>query len=448
MKTPEVSSAGVPKKRRDALSRRGFLARSAAAAASVSLVPASALGLGGKTAPSERIGVGVIGMGGRGSGHLDALLGRPEVQILAVCDPYRSKREGAKKRAEDHYARTRSLGGAYKGCEATSDFRKVLAREDVDAVVIAAPEFWHGLIMAGAAKAGKDVYGEKALTLTVAEGRAVCDAVRRHGRVFQVGTQQRSDRNFRFACELARNGYLGTLRAVQVGVPGGRALPIPATKAPPDDLDYDMWLGPAPLTPYNDLKCTYNWYFIYDYCVGWIQSWGVHHVDIALWGAPSLASGLLEVEGSATFPEDGLADTSVTWRVACTAPDGARLSFSDNAYHAQGCRFEGDKGWVHVNRGGIWAEPRSLLSAEIKPDEEHLYRSDDHHANFLECVRSRRDPAAPVEAGHAATTVTIIADVATRLGRKLTWDWSAERFVNDDDANRFLRRSMRSPWCL
>ncbi|HUT25277.1 MAG TPA: Gfo/Idh/MocA family oxidoreductase, partial [Sumerlaeia bacterium] len=263
MKTPEVSSAGVPKKRRDALSRRGFLARSAAAAASVSLVPASALGLGGKTAPSERIGVGVIGMGGRGSGHLDALLGRPEVQILAVCDPYRSKREGAKKRAEDHYARTRSLGGAYKGCEATSDFRKVLAREDVDAVVIAAPEFWHGLIMAGAAKAGKDVYGEKALTLTVAEGRAVCDAVRRHGRVFQVGTQQRSDRNFRFACELARNGYLGTLRAVQVGVPGGRALPIPATKAPPDDLDYDMWLGPAPLTPYNDLKCTYNWYFIY-----------------------------------------------------------------------------------------------------------------------------------------------------------------------------------------
>jgi predicted dehydrogenase len=297
-------------------------------------------------------------------------------------------------------------------------------------------------------KNGKDVYCEKAMTLTVAEGRAVVDAVRRHGRVFQLGTQQRSGGNFRFACELARNGYLGKVHTVQVGVPGGRSLPNAPPSPVPPDLDYEMWLGPAPEKPYNKIKCSYNWYFIFDYCVGWIQSWGVHHVDIAQWGAPSLREGKIDVEGTATFPTDGLADTSISWQVVFTKPDGLKFSFTDNRKHPQGCRFIGDEGWVHVNRGGIKAEPASLLKTALKPSDEHLYRSGSHHGNWLECIRTRRDPVADVEQGHTATSLTLIADITTRLGRKLTWDWDAETFVGDAAANRMLHRPMRAPWVL
>ena len=422
------------------LTRRRMLKGAAAAAAAPYIVPASALGRGGAVAPSERITLGVIGVGGRGASHAKAFLSRPDAQVLAVCDVQQKKRLAA----------CRLVERRYKGCKAYRDFRELLARDDIDAVVIASPEYWHGLHAGMACQAGKDVYCEKALTLTVAEGRALCGIVRRYGRILQVGTQQRSGRNFRFACELARSGYLGRLTRVKVGVPGGRALPNAPPKPVPPGLDYDLWLGPAPYTPYNDLKCTYNWYFIYDYCAGWIQSWGVHHCDIALWGAPGLAKGKVQVGGTATFPAAGIANTSVTWNTEIATPGGLRLSFCDNKEpgHPQGCRFEGTEGWVHVTRGRIRAEPASLLKVALKPGDEHLYESRDHHGNFLECIRTRRDPAAGVEAGHAATTVTLIADIATRLGRKLTWDWAAERFVDDAVADRMLRRSMRAPWAL
>jgi len=428
-------------------SRRRFLAGAAAALAAPYVVPASVLGADGRAPPSRRVGIGSIGVGGRGSGHVNTMLHRGDAQVLAVCDPFQNKREAARKQAEARYADL-AARGEYKGCLATSDFREVLARPGVDAVIIASPENWHPLHAAMAAAAGKDIYCEKALSLTVAEGRALCDAVRRYGRVFQTGTQQRSSRNFRFACELARNGYLGRLHTVEVGVPGGRALPTAQPKPVPPGLDYDMWLGPAKYTPYNDLKCSYNWYFIYDYCVGWIQSWGVHHVDIALWGAPSLARDPLEVEGTAVFPEEGLANTSLTWRVKARTPDGLTLSFSDNGHHPQGCRFIGEVGWVHVNRGGIRAEPTSLLKGAIMPGEEHLYESSSHHGNWMECIETRRDPVAPVEDGHAATTLTIVSDIATRVGRKVRWNWQAERFENDDVANRMLSRPMRPPWTM
>jgi len=447
MKRPNSTSAAHEASGGRGLSRRRFLAGMAAALAAPAVVPASALGLGGREPPSERITIGSIGLGSRGNDHLGAFLSRGETQVLAVCDPFESKREAAKKRAEDRYAADAGRG-TYKGCAAYADFRELLARPDIDAVAIASPENWHALQGAAAVRAGKDVYGEKALTLTVAEGRALCETVRRHGRIFQVGTQQRSGRNFRFACELARNGYLGRLQTVQVAVPGGRVLPNAPPRPVPPGLDYELWLGPAPWTPYDDLKCSFNWYFIHDYCVGWIQSWGVHHIDIALWGAPALAASTLQVGGAAVFPPDGLANTSVTWRVDATTPDGLHLYFTDDSGQRHGCRFEGDKGWVHVDRAGIWAGPESLLKAALGPEEEHLYESNDHHGNFLECVRSRRDPVAPVEGGHAATTLTIVSDIACRLGRKVTWDWKAERFPNDDAANRMLSRAMRSPWTL
>ncbi|MBI4604810.1 MAG: Gfo/Idh/MocA family oxidoreductase, partial [Planctomycetes bacterium] len=347
---------------------------------------------------------------------------------------------------EEQYSR--AAGSTYVGCLSTSDFREVLARGDVDAVAIASPENWHALQSAHAARAGKDVYCEKALSSTVAEGRAVVEAVRRHGRIFQFGTQQRSDRSFRHACELARNGCLGKVHTVIVSVPGGRVLPVaPPTPVPPG-LDYEMWLGPAPWTPHNDLKGTHNWYYIRDYCMGWIESWGIHHIDIALWGSPGLARGVLEVEGTAVFPAQGLANTSVTWDVTLRTSDGVRVLFSDEGKRPHGVRFQGDAGWVHVVRGGIWAEPQSLLGLKLKPGDERLHESHDHHDDFVRSVRSRRDPAAPVEGAHTGTAVTLVSDIATRLGRKLRWDWSAERFLGDDEANRLLRRPMHSPWIL
>ena len=435
------------------ISRRVFLRRAAATAGIVGFpyfIPASALGKDGRAAPSERIGVGLIGHGSRGGSHLSALVNMSEVQLVAVSDLFASRRESAKERVARLSAEVR---GKAETCETYKDFRELLARKDIDAVIIATPEHWHGLTMIASVKAGKDVYGEKALTLTVGEGQALCRAVRQYGCVFQVGTQQRSSGNFRFVCELVRNGYLGKLHTIKVSVPGGYEIPSSPAIDVPAGFDYETWLGPAPFKPYNAVRCTspYGWYHIYDYCRGWIQSWGVHYLDTALWGAPLLRSLPLEVEGTAVFPRDGLGDTSLSWDINFTTADGLRLIFSDTGYHEPNdgnCRFEGDKGWVHISRSSIQAEPKSLLGVKIKPDEEHLYESNNHHSNFLECVRSRRQPAAVVEAGHAATALSIVADVASRLGRRLRWDWKSESFINDEQANRMLNRPMRSPWRL
>jgi predicted dehydrogenase len=437
--------------RRAGITRRRFLssaaASAAAAAAAPYFVPASSLGADGRSAPSERIGVAIVGVGSRGNDHFQTMLRNGQAQILATCDANKPKADEAAKNADAYYAGQAGRGEGH-GCASYSDFREVIARPDVDAIFIAAPENWHALIASHAVRAGKDVYCEKALSLTVREGRQLCQAVRRYGRVLQVGTQQRSDRQFRQACELALNGYIGRLQRVEVGVPGGRELPNTPTTPVPPGLDYEMWLGPAPFTPHNDIKCSFNWYFIYDYCAGWIQSWGVHHCDIALWGAPSLLAGPLEVSGSAEFPKDGLADTSITWNVEFKAANGLTMGFLDDGHIQHGVRFIGEKGWVHVTREGIWTEPGSLAKVEIKPTEQRLYESSNHHVNFLECIRTRRDPVSPVEAGHAATTLSLIADIATRTRRKLTWDWKTETFPDDDAANRYLSRAMRAPWAM
>ena len=420
------------------ISRRSFLAGSAAAIALPTVIPGSVLGKDGATPASDRIGMGHIGVGGRGSGHLGGFIGRSDAQVIAVCDPYKSKCANAKARVDKRY----------KGCATYQDFRKLLAHKDIDAVIIASPENWHALHSIHAVRSGKDVYCEKAISLTVAEGRAMCKAVRRYGRILQVGTQQRSDSRFRLACQLVRNGYLGKVHTVKVGVPGGRQLKtMPAKDAPPD-IDYKMWLGPAPWSPYTDQKCTFNWYFMQDYCAGWIQSWGVHHCDIALWGLPQLGKGLIKASGTATFPTEGPANTSITWNTKITAADGTVMTFCSNREkgHPQGVRFEGDKGWIHVRRGAIKAEPASLLQTAFKASDEKLYVSTNHHNNFMDGIRTRKDPAAPIEAGHRATAISLVADTATRLKREVTFDWDKEKYIKDPAADKMLVRSMTAPW--
>jgi predicted dehydrogenase len=420
------------------ISRRDFLTAATAAIALPAVIPGSALGKDGATAASDRITTGHIGLGNRGSGHLGGFLSRKDAQVVAVCDPYKSKCEKSKARVDK----------AYKGCGTYQDHRELLGRKDIDAIVIASPENWHALHAIHSMQSGRDVYCEKAISLTVAEGRAMCKAVRRYRRVLQVGTQQRSDARFRLACQLVRNGYLGKVHQVKIGVPGGRSLKTMPAKDTPPDIDYKMWLGPAPWSPYTDEKCTFNWYFMQDYCAGWIQSWGVHHCDIAMWGLPQLGKGLIKAGGTATFPTEGPANTSITWNTKITAADGTVMSFCSNEEkgHPQGVRFEGDKGWLHVRRGSIKASSPALLQTAFGVSDEKLYVSTDHHKNFLDCIRTRKDPAASIEAGHRATAVSLVADIATRLKREVTFDWDKEKFIKDPDADKMLTRSMTAPW--
>ncbi len=429
-----------------ALSRRGFLGCAAATAAAPFLLPAAARGA------NERVTMGLLGAGGQGTGVMRGFLGQRDVQVVAVCDVQESRRNAAKALVNNHYSALAEKD--YKGCEAYNDFREVLARPDIDAVIIAPQDHWHAIMCVQAAEAGKDMYCEKPLGVSVRECQAIRDAVRRYGRVFQTGTQQRSDRRFRQACELARNGYLGKIHTVKVGAPGPSYQPRyrgPITPEPvPPGFDYEMFVGPAPMKPWHRARLDWpGWYLIWDYCVGFICNWGVHHLDIAFWGCPDLAKGPIELSFSADYRNFGLCDNVNGWSGEFVYPSGLKMLFSDNGHPcAQGCRFEGTEGWVHVDRGSIAADPPSLLQVTFKPDDIRLHHSDHHQADLIEAIRKRTDPVAPVEAGHLASYFGMIADIAARLNRKLKWDTASERFLADPEADRMLVRPMREPWTL
>ncbi|MCX7014236.1 MAG: Gfo/Idh/MocA family oxidoreductase, partial [Candidatus Sumerlaeota bacterium] len=418
------------------------------------IVPASARGAGGRPAPSRRVAMGCIGVGGQGTGDMRAFLGMPDVQVVAVCDVDREHRENAKKIVEERYAQD-TASGSYKGCDAYSDFRELLARGDIDAVLIAPPDHWHAIPSIRAMESGKDVYCEKPLALTIAQGRAVADAARRTGRIFQVGSQQRSDEKFRFGCELVRNHRIGDLKAVRVGLGNGQRMEAarrleqeanPPEAPVPDGFDYDLWLGPAPWAPYTKLRC--HWYFRYsfDYSGGHTTDWGAHHLDIAQWGMGTERTGPVEVDGQGEFPRDGLFDTPLALHFECRYANGIPMIVDDRT--GDGIRFEGTEGWVHVNRGVIEAEPSSLLTTIIGPNEIHLYDSKSHHRNFIDCALSRREPIAPPEIAHRSATIAHLGNIAMRLGRKLKWDPDTERFVNDPEADRMIGRTMRAPWTI
>jgi predicted dehydrogenase len=341
-------------------------------------------------------------------------------------------------------------------CKMLGDFREVLARKDIDAVCITTQDHWHALIAVAAARAGKDMYCQKPLGVTVAESQAIRDAVRKHGRVFQTGTQQRSSDSFRHACELARNGYLGKIHTVEVAAPGPmykRMYKNPTSPEPiPEGFDFDMFVGPAKMRPYNGgLWAWPDWYLIRDYCVGFIVNWGVHHLDIANWGCPSVTSEPCELQFTGSYRNDGLTDNINDWTGEFRYESGLKMTYSDTGNpNEQGCAFRGDEGWVHVNRKRITAEPESLLKVELKSGEIGLAAgaTGTHYNNFIQCVRSRKDPIAPVEAGHQASYLGMIAELSVKLGRQLRWDPKTETFPDDAEANRLLSAPMRSPWTL
>ena len=428
------------------LTRRGFLKAAAAAVAAPSVVPCSVLGA---DAPSNQITMGCIGVGRQGSGNMQGFLDR--VRVVAVCDVDAGRAQAAKQTVERRYAE-RLGNGVYKGCLAYSDFRDLLARRDIDTCLICTPDHWHTLPAVAAAQAGKDMYIEKPLTLTVPEGRVLSDAVRRYGRVLQVGSQQRSDTRFRTACELVRNGRIGKLHTVTVILATDPGCGPEPTMPVPDGLDYDFWLGPAPLAAYTEKRVhpqrgygRPGWLRITDYSGGMMTGWGAHHNDIAHWGMGTEYTGPVEIEGTAEYPKDGLWDVHGKFHVEARYASGVRLVMHDGS---DGVRFEGSDGWVFVKRGRLETEPKSILSETVGPEETRLYRSNDHKGNFLDCVRTRAEPVANVEIGHRSATVCHLANIAMRLRRKLAWNPDRESFVDDAEADRIMVRTMRSPWTL
>jgi predicted dehydrogenase len=437
------------------MKRRDFLKRVAipviGSACFPSIIPASALGRDGTTSPNNRIVMGCIGVGEMGSGHLQSLLEYPDVRVAAICDVRESFRRPAKDRVDAKYGD--------RSCDTTNDFRELLSRKDLDAVLIAVPDHWHALIGIEAARNGKDMYYEKPLSVSVTEDKAVREAVNRSGVIFQFGTQQRSSQGYRFACELVRNGKIGQLQTIMIGSATSPDCPNLALEPVPSGFDYNFWLGPAPWAPYNHMRCTRNWTHIYDYSLGCVSgAWGIHDVDIAQWALDADHTGPVAVEGWGTFPRDGLYDTATAWEVEHTYANGVKLIHMDMPtalrrawqfkMHWMSMLFVGNEGWVFVNRAGIDAHPPSLLKLRIGPNEVQLPESRDHRRNFLKAVKTRQQPISPIEAAVRSDTVCHQADISMRLKRKLRWDPVQEIFPDDLQANRMLSRPMRSPWHL
>ncbi len=436
-----------PKRR---LPRRAFLRGALAAGVAPWIIPASALGRNGTTAPGNRVVMAAIGLGF----GWPMFLKRQDTQFVAVCDVQQSRREKGRSTVNEHYGNT--------DCAACGDFREVLARPDVDAVYIATPDHWHALITIAAARAGKAVYCQKPLTRTIAEGQAVVQAVRRHNIVFQQGTQQRHDPRMLFGCELARNGYIGQLKHVKIGSPEGRTMPPQPVEPVPVGLDWDMWLGPAPWTPFTPCRVrAHDWYFISDYCMGYIAGWGVHHADSAQQASGlDHDSGLIEVDARGEFPKDGPFDTPFRWNMNYRFANGLTWSWTDTSAwepqpnwndpkrHRMGIRLEGTEGWVFIWRGLVEAHPKSLLDVRIGPNDKVrlVQPQGEPIPDFVACVREHRRTCAPVEIAHRSTTLCSLGAISMQLARKVTWDPVREDFIGDPEAARLKSRAMREPW--
>ncbi|HWL07993.1 MAG TPA: Gfo/Idh/MocA family oxidoreductase [Planctomicrobium sp.] len=456
------------------LNRRGFLKFATGSAVMLNapqFVPSSVFG---DSAPSNRIHLGIIGCGHQSQRVIPAFLRHDDVQILAVCDVNKSGkgyhypdqvlgRDTAQRWVEEHYGK-KTRSGQFQGCETYHDYRDLLARKDLDAVVIIVPDHWHAIISIAAMRAGKDVYCEKPLALTIPEGRAIVNAVREHQRIFQVGAQFRSSPAIRKACELVRNGRLGEIQLIRTWVapnsfpspgPGWQPQPLP------EGFDYNFWLGSAPEAPFHMERCFFRWRYILDYSNGQTTNFGAHTNDIAQWGLGLDHTTPVEFEdnGSEFLPKGSLFDTASKTAFRARYANGIELLCETRGNAA--AKFEGTEGRLEVSLGGrLVTYPEHLKDSVIGPDEIHLPQSNpvhdkhvrddvdaDHAGNFIQAVKKREDPIQPVETGHRTASLCILGNIAQRLKRKFTWDPVTEQ-SSDDDVNRMLQREFRAPWTL
>jgi len=421
------------------LNRRQFLKAASATALTSSFLLHAAGADSARKGPNERITLGFIGTGTQGRGLMNNFLGMPDTQVVAVCDVDSTRREHHRKMVDEFY----SIKGIkdFQGCKGYPEFGELLARQDIDAVVIAVPDHWHAYIAIAACKAGKDVYCEKPLSLTIHEARAMVNAARKYDRVFQTGSMQRSSSEFRKACELVRNGRIGKVKQVIVDV-GGPSVPcdLPAEPMEPG-LNWDLWLGQAPMRPYNSVLSPRgvhthfpDWRNYREYSGGGMTDWGAHHFDIAQWGLGMDDSGPVEI-----IPPD---DPKATRGVRYLYANGVEMIHGDSG----GVLFIGTEGKILVNRGKFEATPASLGEEPLPDNAIHLYKSYSHTKDFLDCMRSRKKPICDVEIGCRSVTVCLLGNLAYWHHRHLHWDPAQEQFVGDPEANQWLDRPKRDPW--
>jgi predicted dehydrogenase len=450
-------------------STKGALAASLAITGFPTIVPASVFG---KNAPSNKINIGQIGFGRIARGHdLPETMKNDIARVIAVSDVDRKRMEQGKAWIENHYS-TKTEKSDYMDVKTYDDYREMLENKDIDAVIISTPDHWHAQPAMEAALAGKDIYLQKPTSLTIEEGRMLSDTVNRTGVIFQIGSQQRSVSpwpQFKKACELVRNGRIGKLQRVLVGLPGDppggntESMPIP------DNLNYDMWLGSTPYIYYTndrvhsqaDLDDRPGWLRCEQFGAGMITGWGAHHIDIAHWGMGTEHTGPIELEGSAEFPSSGLWTVHGDFNVTSKYANGVTMHLGGD--NPNGIRFEGSDGWIFVTRGNVGvtasdptggekpnqafqASNPKILSSVIGPEEIHLYESPEQHKNWLDCIVSRQQPIAPAEVAHRSCSACLLAHTAMKLPRKLYWDPAREKFKNDDEANSMLSRPQRFPY--
>jgi len=434
------------------INRRQFLKRSSGVAivglGFPAIVPSSVLGRSGGYLPSEKLTVGVVGTGGMGIGDMRTFMSEADAHVVAVCDVDANHMSRAKQLVDERYGNN--------DCATYADFRDLIARDDIDIVQITTPDHWHAVIGVAAAKAGKDVYGEKPITHSLREGRALCDAVERYGRVWQTGSWQRARSNFRHACELVVNGRIGRVRHIEVGLPPGFSVggdEGTTVTEPPPELDYDMWLGPAPWVDYVPARVHWNWRWNLEYGGGQLLDWIGHHVDIAHWGMGMDRTGPIEIEGVGEYPATGLWNAAPTYRVETRYANDITMTIAGGHRDIRsGTKWIGDDGWVWVDRGGIDAYPESLLREVFDPGEIHLQRaestadSEGHTRNFLDCVKTRAETLAPAEVAHRSASPGHLGQIAMLLGRKIRFNPDTEEILDDPTASRMLGNAMRGPW--
>jgi predicted dehydrogenase len=462
--TDDPSSRGQPK----SISRRAVLKTGLAGAATFGfpmIVPATVFG---QYAPSKRINVGAIGAGRISRGHdLPGILKFAQARVIAICDLDAHRVVEGKQLVNDYYSK--KTGKPYDGVTGYDNYHELLANKDIDAVVISTPDHWHALLGVAAVQAGKDVYLQKPASLTIAEGRVLSNAVQASGRILQIGSQQRSTVQFRYAAELVRNGRIGDLQRVEVGLPGDPPGGDPTPQPTPKDFNYEMWLGETPYVPYTVDRVhpqkgygRPGWLRVRQFGAGMITGWGAHHIDSAHWGMNTEYTGPSEVWlDHVEFPTQGLWDVHGPFKTEALYANGIRMSVSGD--YPNGIKFYGSNGWIFVSRGNetvtrsdpvaklkdataLAASDPKIIQSVIGPDEIHLYESADQHGNWLDCIITRRQPASPVELGHRACSTCLIHDIAMVLKRKVYWDPVHERFKNDDEANTLLSRPQRAPY--
>ena len=437
------------------VSRRRFIATTAAAVAAPTIIPSSALGKDDQPAPSERIAVGIVGWGMMGPGNTKGLMAEKDCQVVAACDVDKRPLQQAVGEINKHY------GNA--DCKAYHDYREMMAREDIDAVMLAVPDHWHALVATEAANQKKDIYGEKPLARTIAEQQAIVKAVQKNKRIWQTGSWQRSRSNFHKAAEIVRNGLIGNVIQVEIGLPGGHTdFNGTADKLkpsqPPPELDYDLWTGPSEVLPYIEGRVHMNWRWHYNYGGGQLLDWIGHHGDIAHWGLDFDNTGPMEVEGRGDFPpKDAPWNTCTKYRVLLKYPKGVTMIIAGGPSDIRsGTKWVGTSGWVWVDRPGGSNSGFDASNADWKewtsvPDDVRrvqLPESDNHYRNFLDSVKSRKPTITPVETAHHSAIPGHLGLISMMVGRKIKWDAKKEVIANDEEASKLLSRNYREPWML